>query len=106
MEDSLFTDISDFLKDPDVDVDDEYKLMSPEEYQAIIISLAQARGETGFTEDETVNLVRWCEQQLMGASVVGLLLKGIVYIDDPTGEFKEPVISLTPFGLAEQEKLT
>lgn len=104
MEDKLFDDISTFLKNPEAE--EEGKLLSAEEIQTIILSLAAVRGDKGFSEEEVVKLIRWCELQLTGEAIVELLLEGYIYLDDPTGEFEEPLISLTPFGLAQKEKLT
>ena len=105
MEDKLFDDITSFLKNPDVGPD-EGKLLSSEEVQTIILSLATKRGEEGFTEDEAVNLIRWCEIQLAGEALVQLLLGGYIYLDDPTGKFEEPLVHLTPYGLSQKDKLT
>ena len=101
MDDKLFNDIQQFLKNPD----EKEAFLSEDDINTIILSLAKARGESGFTEEECYKLIQWCELQIVGESLVQMLLNGLVLIDDPTGEFKEPLVRLTSYGQEMKEKL-
>jgi len=115
VEDKLFDDIRLHLIDsgketkaPSMGEDFEGKLLTAEQLSAIIIALANARGDKGFTEEELIKLVHWCELQIIGESIVSMMLKGYVYIDDPTGEFTGDTVitTLTPLGREALKKLT
>lgn len=85
MEDSLFDDIQAYLTAPK-----EEGVLTPEQYQQVLVALATARGEKGFTEDEAVAVIRWAERQVVGHTLLELVLKGVALIDDPTGTFEDP----------------
>ncbi len=98
MADKLFDDIEAFLR-TNGDDHEGTGVFEPEEYEAIIMAFATSRGQEGFTEDEMMKVIRWCEHQVIGFNIVQLLLKGLVLInlkdDDP-----EPVFSLSEEGKA------
>jgi hypothetical protein len=67
------------------------------EVEAIIISFFRERGEKGGTEEEVVNIIKWCEGQRIGASLVDLVCKGFVYIGWSEEE-NSPVFGITEEG--------
>ena len=99
MDDKLFESIEGFLANPDRDIDDEKGVFErKEDITTLIEAFAVARGEKGFTEEETVKLVRWAESMIIGYTLLGLVLDGLALIDDPEGTFEDPVFSLSPLG--------
>lgn len=74
------------------------RMLTDMDIQTIILALAEARGDEGFTEDEVVAAVRWAEMATISWSFLKLLLRGLVTIDDPTGTFKDPEFSLSEVG--------
>jgi hypothetical protein len=58
------------------------------------MSLAEHRLDEGFTEDEAIALVRWAERQVLGHTLLQLLLKGYIWVDDPSGNFGDDDITL------------
>jgi hypothetical protein len=100
----LFKEIEDFLRNPDTE---KTEILSQEDVETLIMALAIHRGEEGFTEEEASNLIRWAMKVRIGEGILGLVLKGFAWIDDPTGEFGEAfIIGLTPWGESMKEKLT
>lgn len=90
MNDNLFQDIEEFLRNPE----NSPRLITEEQIQLLILSLAEHRLEEGFTEDEAVALVRWAERQVLGHTLLELLLKGYIWVDDPTGKFGDDDITM------------
>lgn len=97
MTDDLFKDISEYLKNPD----DREGLLTEEEVQIAIVGFLEARGEEGAEENEIYNFIKWLEMVRINNTLLGLFLKGIVYLDDPKGAFdtgSDIIISLTEEG--------
>jgi len=84
--DDLFQSITEHLKNPQPSF--EGNLLTEEELDLAIISFLEGRGEGGATEEEIVRFVKWLEMARLNNSLVDLFFKGLVQIDDPTGEFK------------------
>jgi hypothetical protein len=99
MNDNIFEDIEKFLRETK---NDAAAILSEEQIQFLILMLATHREDKGFTEEEAVNLIRWAERQLVGKSVLDLVLKGLVWIDDKEGKFKDDdvLVGLTSLGEA------
>lgn len=103
MNDDLFAEIQEHLNKGR----DEFTLISEEELDFTIMGLATARGDEGFIEEEAFRLVRWIEQTRVNNALVDLFFKGLVLLDDPTGEFKDEIkVKLTPDGIELKEQLT
>jgi hypothetical protein len=95
--DNLFEDIQKYLSNPS---EFHEGVLTSEEIETLILALAVKRGNDGFTEEEAVNFIRWAERQRIGESLLGLLLKGYIWIDDAEGIFgEEVIIGLTDLGL-------
>lgn len=98
MDDNLFKSIESFLANPDEDKGEKGVFDSPDDITTLIYAFATARGDKGFTEEETVKLIRWAELQIVGYELLQLVLQGLALIDDPTGEFQDPTFELTDLG--------
>lgn len=88
----LFNDIDQHLLD-----NDDSKLVTGNEVETLILSLASARGEEGFTEEECVAIVRWAEAARLDSIMLDFVLNGTVqinWVDD------QPMFSLTEAGKA------
>lgn len=77
----LFDDINQHLLD-----NDDSKLVTGKEVETLILSLANARGEEGFTEEECVAMVRWAERARLDAILLGFILDGTCDINLQNGE--------------------
>lgn len=73
----LFEDIDQFLKSPK----DEYKILSEEEVEILILSFINTRAEEGATEEEVFQVVKWAETQRIGSTMLDLVLKGMADIN-------------------------
>lgn len=74
----------------------EFAILSREECEILIMSLAISRGEEGFTEEEAAQVIKWAQEQRIGYSLLELTLKGLTNIN-LTGD-NEPTFSLTDEG--------
>lgn len=92
MNDDLFNSIDNYLKNPN---QDKEKLLSDEEVERLILSLAITRGEEGFHEEEALAVVRWAEGVRIGQTMLKFVLDGICDID---WKQDDVAISLTEFG--------
>ena len=81
MED-LFNDIEEFLKNPS----DEEKLLTTAEVEHLILSLANARGDEGFDEQEALEVIRWAEGVRVDTAMLDLVLKGLCDVNWIDGE--------------------
>lgn len=83
MTDELFTDISKYLKAQN---DEEAILFTAEEYEQLILSFLDARGEDGAGEDEIIAFIKECEVIRAGETLIQLAFKGLVHLDFKDGE--------------------
>lgn len=95
MIEGLFEDIDNFLKG-NKDQSSMSVFLDDTEIEQIITSFAQARGEEGFTEEELVSIIKWCENQRMGETILSLVVRGLVLID--LNADNEPVFSISEKG--------
>jgi hypothetical protein len=72
----LFDEIDNFLK-----TSKEFSILTEEEIQILILSLANSRGEEGFTEDEAYEVVKWAESVRIGEAMLENVLLGMVDIN-------------------------
>lgn len=70
-------------------------LLTEQETERLITSLAIKRGEAGFTEDECVSVVRWAEATRVAATMLDLILQGDC---DINWEKDDVLISITQLG--------
>ena len=99
-DDNLFGDIENFLLSQ-TGKQEGSLLFTEDEYEAIILRFLVSRGEAGASEDEVMTVIRWCEQQRVGNTIVDLLLKGILDVDLKDNE---PVVQLSEAGKLTWEK--
>jgi len=85
----LFDEIETFINQP------KAELYTSSEYEQFIIAFAASRGDEGFTEEELDELFTWLNRQRITETLIGLVLKGLAFIDW-NGE--EPLFSLSPVG--------
>lgn len=68
------------------------ELFTEDEYQSLIMALANGRGEKGFTEAEAVKLSKWAWRIRFDHGLLGLILKGKVLVIDLKDD-GEPVLT-------------
>ena len=93
MSDDLFGDIEAFINAPK---EHREPLFTHEEYQHLIYSFASSREDKGFTEDEAVDLLEWCDSIRLRATLLELVLKGLALIGWENGE---PTFRISPLGI-------
>ncbi len=67
----LFDEIDAFLADSK-----KPKLLTDNQVERLILSLAHTRGEAGFDEEECVAVVRWAESTVVAKTMLDLVLDG------------------------------
>jgi hypothetical protein len=73
---------------------EEKAFISIDEAEALVMSLAEARGDAGFTESEAMRLIEWAGQIRFWYGALGIVLKGRAVFDldvhgDPVIKYKE-----------------
>lgn len=79
-------------------------VFTDEQVMTLIMSLAQARGDKGFTEDEAQELVDWAVEVRINYELLGLILDGFIAVNWDS-EHGEPAFKLTEKGIKERERL-
>jgi len=79
--DDIFSEIHEFINDPNNQPEDEYKLLTKEQYDTLIESFIESRGAEYVTLDETMKVVRWAEEAIINYELLQLLLKGLTAVD-------------------------
>lgn len=75
-------------------------LFTDEEYQQIILSFLNSRGDEGADEEEIIQIVHWCEEIQVSKIMIDLVLKGFVNLTLIDGK---PCVELSEEGLALKE---
>jgi len=91
--DELFASINGFLAGNK----EEERILSEDEVETLILSLASARGIEGFEEEEAFKLVKWAENIRIGEALLDLTLKGLTTADWDK-EVDEPRFKATDLG--------
>lgn len=95
MIDNLFEDIDQFLK---TNKEDGPKLLTEDDVNTIILSLATSRGEEGFSEEEVWWCVDWVQNARLQGILAELVLQGLTAINWQGGEDGEPTFKQTELG--------
>jgi hypothetical protein len=61
-------------------------LLTDEQMERIVVSLALCRGDRGFSEAEGVELLHWASDTMTSAMMLGLVLRGAIEMDWRDGE--------------------
>ena len=72
----IFDEIETFLKDNR----EKEPLLTDKEYERIVISFLTTRGEEGADEEMILKVVKLCEGIVVGYTVLGMVLKGLLDI--------------------------
>lgn len=79
----LFKEIQEYLANP---VKDEDRLITDDEIERLILSLATSRGDEGFSEDEVYAIVNWVQETRVSEIMINLVLNGTCDVDLIGGE--------------------
>jgi hypothetical protein len=77
-------------------------MLTDEQAQTLILSLADARGDKGFTEEEANSVCEWAVGVMTETALLEAILMGDMNIDIVDDE---PVFGLTPSGHKKAEEL-
>lgn len=86
--------MNDRIKESSSDEEEE-KFLTKEEIEALILSLARSRGYDGFDEEEAYRVIKWAEEQRIGAALVDLVCRGFADVNLVNNE---PVFSISAMG--------
>lgn len=71
-------------------------MLTDDQTQGLILSLADARQEKGFEEEEAMQIVKWATETVINKSLFDNIMNGDIYVDIKDGEIV--------FGLTQQGK--
>lgn len=94
----------DVLKEMDNNREPGNGMLTDDEIQTLVLSLAEARGDDGFTEDEALVVLNWANRTRIEQAALECVLKGMttVNVDPKSGEI---MFKITQRGISAVDKM-
>ena len=95
----LFESIGKFLREKE----ENWQILTEEESEYLILSLAMSRGDEGFTDEEVRGVLEWATNVRVNESLLHLVLEGLTTIGW-SEETNEPTFTATDLGRETAER--